>query len=139
METVLGTNWIALGSLLFAVVVQTGALSWWLGRKLSQHDLSLATAISSEREARGREIAAHARLMASDVEKAKAEARAARARADEVRLEVAEAFRGYPTKEDMGQMLAARIDPISKALDRLLAIAPAATAPMAPTQRRKPK
>lgn len=125
MGSQLAQNWIAFTGLLIALLVQTTTLGWWLSRQLSRHDLALANAISSEREARAREISEHARVLSTSVEQAKSEARTAKEQVGEVRLEIARAFRDYPTKDELRQMLSDRLDPISASLDRLTTKAPA--------------
>lgn len=119
MDTVAGTNWLALTSLIGAMVFQGVALGWWLSRKFAFHELALANAISKEREARSRSISEHARVVAIDIEQAKAEARSAKEQVQLVRTEIATAFRSYPTRDELRQMLSDRLDPIQSSLDRL--------------------
>jgi hypothetical protein len=135
MDSQLAQNWIALLAAAAALLMQTAALGWWLSRQLSRHDIALATAIAGERDARSRAIAAHARVVASDIEHAKAEARMAREHVSEVRIEFTKAFREYPTKDELRQMLSDRIDPINAGLERLLAHAD----PVHPDVRRRRK
>lgn len=120
MDTVAGTNWVALASLISAMILQAAALGWWLSRKLATHELALANAVSTEREARTRSISEHARVVAIDIEQAKAEARSAKEQVQLVRTEIATAFRLYPTREELRQMLSDRLDPIQSSLEKLL-------------------
>jgi hypothetical protein len=133
MESQLAQNWISLVVAGAALLMQTAALGWWLSRQLSRHDLALANAISGERAARNRAMAEYARAMSIDIEHAKGEARMAREHVSEVRVEFTKAFREYPTKDELRQMLSDRIDPINAGLERLLAHAD----PVHPDVRRR--
>lgn len=120
METTVANNWIALGALTLALIVQLIAAAWWLSRALGKQELSIASAVSSEREHRSRAISEHARVVASEIEKARSDARVARELIAEHKIETAHRFGEYPTKTEMRAILSDNMKPISDAMTRLL-------------------
>lgn len=113
-------NWIALIGVVLAVLVQAVVLGWWIARKLTAHEIAFAIGLSAEREARARSLSEHARAVAADIEHAKAEARSAKEQVQIVRTEIANAFRDYPARDELRQMLSDRLDPINRTLEKLL-------------------
>lgn len=135
MDTQLAQNWIVLLASAAALLMQTAALGWWLSRQLSRHDLALANAIAAEKAERSLALAEHARAVHKDIEEAKDNAQSARDLVSEARLEFNVAFREYPTKAELRQILSDRIGPINDALERLLA----KSDPIHPDVRRRRK
>jgi len=120
METAVANNWIMLGSLAIALIGQLIIAAWWLTRALGKQELSIASAVSSEREHRSRAISEHARAIATEIEKARSDARVARELIAEHKIDTANRFGEYPTKTEMRAILADRLDPLGHAIASLV-------------------
>lgn len=124
MGSTAATNWIALATLMFAMMVQAVAIGWWLSRKMASHESFITRAVAAERDARSRSISEHAKAVAVSIDQARSEASLAREQVMGVRIEIANAFRDYPTKAEIRQILDDRFEVFNGVLSQLLVKGP---------------